>query len=60
LLNILPKGLRLSRAAGKHADVFFHRSAMVGRTAPEIDMVCEFVEERGPNGRLRAVNVRPI
>jgi len=33
---------------------------MVGGTVPVVDMVIEFVEETGSNGRLRAVNVRAV
>jgi len=32
---------------------------MAGGSEPKVDMVVEF-EEMGPNGRLRAANVRPI
>jgi hypothetical protein len=33
---------------------------MTGGTVPAVDMVVEFVEEMGSNGRLRAVNLKPI
>ena len=45
---------------GSRSDIFFHKTAMAGSTLPAVDMVVEFVEEMGSNGRLRAVNVRPI
>ena len=48
------------RPDASRGDVFFHKSAMVGGVVPEVDMIVEFVEEMGSNGRLRAVNVRPI
>jgi cold shock CspA family protein len=46
--------------ADNSSDIFFHKSAMAPGTEPEVDMVVEFVEEIGRNGRLRAINVRPI
>ena len=42
------------------SDIFFHKSAMAPGTEPVVDMVVEFVEEMGSNGRLWAANVRPI
>jgi cold shock CspA family protein len=45
---------------GSRSDVFFNKSAMAGGTVPAVDMVVEFVEEMGSNGRPRAVNVKPI
>jgi hypothetical protein len=32
----------------------------MARSKPAVNLVVEFVEKLGPNGRLRAVNVRPI
>jgi cold shock CspA family protein len=48
------------RPHASRSDVFFHKTAMTSGTVPAVDMVVEFVEEMGSNGRLRAVNVRPI
>ena len=45
---------------GSRSDVFFHKSAMTGGSVPAVDVIVEFVEEMGSNGRLRAVYVRPI
>jgi CspA family cold shock protein len=48
------------RPDASRGDVFFRKSAMVGGTVPVIDIVVEFVEETGSNGRLRAVNIRSV
>jgi len=44
----------LIKPDGSRSDVFFHKSAMTGGTVPAVDVVVEFVEEMGSNGRLRA------
>jgi len=51
---------RAEKSLRSRSDVFFHKTAMAGGSVPTVDMVVEFVEEMGSNGRLRAVNVRPI
>jgi hypothetical protein len=42
------------------AAIFFSKSAIAGGAVPEVGTAVEFVEEMGPNGRLRAMSVRPI
>jgi cold shock CspA family protein len=54
------RGFGFLRGDTARSDVFFHKTAVVGGVVPEVDMVVEFVEEPGTNGRLRATNVRAI
>ena len=46
--------------SSRGADTFFHKTAVVGGVVPSIDLMVEYVEEIGRDGRLRAVNVRPL
>jgi cold shock CspA family protein len=50
----------LSGESSRGADTFFHKTAVVGGVVPPSDSVVEYVEEIGRDGRLRAVNVRPL
>jgi cold shock CspA family protein len=54
------RGFGFLRGDASRTDVFFHKTAMTGGSVPAVDMVVEFAEEMGSNGRLRAINVRPI
>ena len=54
------RGFGFLRRDTSRADVFFHKSSVAGGVGPPIDAVVEYVEEICKDGRLRAVNVRPI
>jgi len=57
---IADRGFGFISPDGSRGDVFFHKSAMQAGAMPEVGAVVEFVEEMGPSGRLRAINVRPV
>jgi CspA family cold shock protein len=54
------RGFGFIQPDGSRSDVWFHRSAMAGGSVPKVGTPVEVVEEMGPNGRLRAANVRPL
>jgi CspA family cold shock protein len=57
---IADRGFGFITPDGSRSDVWFHKTAMAGSTEPKEGAVVEFVEEMGPSGRLRAINVRPV
>jgi CspA family cold shock protein len=54
------RGFGFIQPDGSRNDVFFHKSALHGAAVPEVGAAVEFVEEMGPNGRLRAQSVKSI
>ena len=54
------RGFEFLRGDTARSDVFFHKTAFVGGVVPPIDSAVKYVEEIGKDGRLRAINVRPI
>jgi cold shock CspA family protein len=54
------RGFGFLRGDTARSDVFFHKTAVVGGVVPPIVSAVEYVEEIGKDGRLKAVNVRPI
>jgi len=54
------RGFGFLRGESSRGADIFHKSSVAGGVVPPIDAVVEYVEEIGKDGRLRAVNVRPI
>ena len=54
-----PQGYGFIRREGE-SDIFFHRSDILGEYFPRVDDKVSFDVENQPDGKFKALNVKPI